>query len=108
MTPTKPKSPPTREDAEELIREAVEEGRVKFFPSDIAEAFGSLPDEFLLRVLGIPNAWISDASELSDFGAKTEATYAKIESEYGVDVRGKDKLIEIFRIIASRTSFITH
>lgn len=58
-------------------------------------------DEFLRDVCDVKNAWISDGSGLWDFVGTDglEEAFAKIESKYGVNVRGNDNLLTIFRAI---------
>jgi hypothetical protein len=69
---------------------------------------GELSEDFIRRVLGLDEAWISDESSLWDFhaDADNEQLYAKIREVYGVDVWDirSARLSEVFdRIANSRT-----
>src|SRR4051812_39546289 len=87
-------------DEADKIREAAENGRIRMVTSEGVDSFDpQFVNQFLERVCGVSSAWISDMSSLSDFGKRNEDTYAKIQDLYGVDVRGKNDLLDIFRII---------
>jgi hypothetical protein len=88
-----------KDEAQKRIRKLARAGKIEAASQDGINQFGWLSQEFLSRCLDHPEAWISDESCLSDFGKKNEETYARIEKLYGVDVRGKNNLLEIFRAI---------
>lgn len=89
-----------KDDAEKKIRKLAAEGKVEFSPQDSIEAFDQgFVDEFLSAICDVSGAWISDLSTLSDFPPEMEEMYSRIEKKYGVDVRGKNLLVDVFRII---------
>lgn len=94
------------DEATKRIREAAAEGKIEFASEEGIESFDdAFVHEFMVECVGVKGYWISDESGLSDFGLKGEAAYAKIEAKYGVDVRGKDTILDILRVIhaANRT-----
>jgi len=62
---------------------------IQFASQDRIAARQQLANEFVRRVLGVEDAWLSDESSLWHFtlGASLEEYYAKIVLLYGVDVR---------------------
>jgi len=85
-------------DTADTIRKLAQEGKIEFFSQDGVYAFKELAEDFVWSILGV-RALITDKSDLSDFGRRDEKAYAAIEARYKVDVRGKDNLLEIFRLI---------
>jgi hypothetical protein len=74
---------------------------------DRVDTHSELADEFILRILGLESAWISDESSLWDFNGEetNDTSYRKIKEVYGVDVSDIKSvvLVDIFdRIAASR------
>jgi len=61
---------------------------LEFASQERIAANSALADEFLLSVLGVEGAWISDESSLWDFTTEEslDGCYARIRSLYGVDV----------------------
>ena len=82
---------------------------LEFASQERIAANSALADEFLLSVLGVEGAWISDESSLWDFTTEEslDGCYARIRSLYGVDVSdiAGGNLAEIIeRIVHSKKS----
>lgn len=76
---------------------------ITFAPTEGIDQFSELCDEFMREILNT-NGWVSDESELRDFtcgGEGIDAIYARIEERYGVNVHGKQNMLDIFRAIAA-------
>ena len=96
------------DEAQRKIRGAVAKGRIEYASQDGVESFpNEFVSEFLRDICGAGGAWISDESSMHDFFTtfdpehkeKLELAYEKAEAKYGVDVRGKHNLLDIFRMI---------
>jgi hypothetical protein len=89
-----------KDEAEKKIRQAAEEGKIKFCESDGVDSFDrSFVNEFMLSILGLREFWISDKSSLTDFGGHAQDAGKKIEEKYGIAIEDKTMLIDIFRLI---------
>lgn len=74
---------------------------ITYAPTDGIDQFKELSDEFLREILHT-SGWVSDESELRDFCVDDAAdVYDRIERRYGVNVQGKQNLLDIFRAIAA-------
>ncbi len=76
---------------------------IEFAPRERIGAHAKLAEDFMHRILGLEEAWISDKSSLWDFhfDETNEELLAKIRQVYGVDVSDIEsaKLWEIFERI---------
>jgi hypothetical protein len=76
---------------------------IEFAPQERTGAHGELAEDFIHRILGLEEAWISDKSSLWDFHFEetNEELLAKIREVYGVDVSDIEsaRLSEIFERI---------
>lgn len=93
-----------KDEAEKKIRQSAKEGKVVFASQENMEFFEEFSQHFLHVILDCEGAWLSDESSLSDFHPRDAGSYERIEAEYGVDVRGHNNLLEIFRMIANKPS----
>ncbi len=59
---------------------------IKFAATERVERQATLTRDFATRVLGHPEAWISDKTHLHDFGGDVDAWLARTRELYGVDV----------------------
>ena len=73
---------------------------IEFAPQERVGAHAKLAEDFIHRILGLEEAWITDGSSLWDFHFEetNEALLAKIREVYGVDVSDIEsgRLWEIF------------
>jgi hypothetical protein len=78
---------------------------IKFASQERVNAHSKLAEDFIHRILGFNEAWISDESSLWDFHCEetNKAYHAKIKETYGVDVSDIEpaKLCAILERIAS-------
>lgn len=91
------------EEAEKLIRQAAEAGRVRMADTDTIDQYGPEVDEIcdvLERVLDIKVAFLSDMSAFGDFRRADEAPesyYARLSDALGVVVEPADSIVEVCR-----------
>lgn len=83
--------------------------KIELAPHEEVDAHGDFVDEFMGRVLGIDEFLITDESSMSDFRDREidravwmNAMYANIRREYGTDVTGLDRLIDIFNALHTK------
>ncbi len=78
---------------------------------DEIDSYSSFADEFVSLIFDVEAALVTDLSDLTDFchgAGDLENAYGKIEAAYGIDARGTNNLVEIFRLIEARKNQKLH
>ena len=88
-----------RDEAGRKIRKAVEEGKVFAAESDGVDGLRSLVDD-VFDALGIEYVFVSDLTDLSDFGADTQGRARMyISYRWGIDIGETDNLLAVLRMV---------
>lgn len=90
-----------KDDELDDLQRRIASGEVEILIADGCrlERHGALVDEFLLEIVGHPEALITDLSELTDF-SRTKDYWAEIMAFYGVNAYGMNNIADILDVIS--------
>lgn len=92
-----------KKTAQKHIRKAAKDGEIIFAGTDRVEALGALVNEFVLKALDVKSAWVSDASQISDFAwgeAERKRACTRIFELYGISVHADDYIVDVVERIS--------